>query len=125
MFVIIDLLLGGDLRYHLQQETHFDTSQARLYLCELALALEYLQQQHIVHRYSHCHFNPAEADAINITSCAKVLFCYLVQYQRIVPCIGRPTHIVTSLHYPEALTTLYLLSDNISCMFSTHISKTQ
>lgn len=62
MFVIIDLLLGGDLRYHLQQDTHFDTYQARLYLCELALALEYLQQQHIIHRYSHCHFNPAVAD---------------------------------------------------------------
>ncbi|XP_004624633.1 serine/threonine-protein kinase 32B [Octodon degus] len=50
MFMVVDLLLGGDLRYHLQQNVHFTEGTVKLYLCELALALEYLQQCHIIHR---------------------------------------------------------------------------
>ncbi|XP_012928513.1 serine/threonine-protein kinase 32B isoform X2 [Heterocephalus glaber] len=49
MFMVVDLLLGGDLRYHLQQSVHFTEGAVKLYICELALALEYLQQCHIVH----------------------------------------------------------------------------
>ncbi|XP_004617475.1 serine/threonine-protein kinase 32B [Sorex araneus] len=50
MFMVVDLLLGGDLRYHLQQNVHFSEGAVKLYICELALALEYLQQYHIIHR---------------------------------------------------------------------------
>ncbi|CAG2235074.1 STK32 [Mytilus edulis] len=50
MFMVVDLLLGGDLRYHIQQEVHFDEYQVRLYVCEIALALDYLQQNNIIHR---------------------------------------------------------------------------
>ncbi|XP_032806145.2 serine/threonine-protein kinase 32B-like isoform X2 [Petromyzon marinus] len=50
MFMVVDLLLGGDLRYHLQQSTRFQEEAVRLYLCELSLALDYLQQRHIIHR---------------------------------------------------------------------------
>ncbi|XP_055988757.1 serine/threonine-protein kinase 32B [Sorex fumeus] len=50
MFMVVDLLLGGDLRYHLQQNVHFSEGAVKLYICELALALEYLQQFHIIHR---------------------------------------------------------------------------
>ncbi|XP_055101636.1 serine/threonine-protein kinase 32B isoform X3 [Symphalangus syndactylus] len=50
MFMVVDLLLGGDLRYHLQQNVHFTEGTVKLYICELALALEYLQRYHIIHR---------------------------------------------------------------------------
>ncbi|XP_042674754.1 serine/threonine-protein kinase 32C isoform X2 [Centrocercus urophasianus] len=50
MFMVVDLLLGGDLRYHLQQNVQFTEETVRLYLCEMALALDYLRSQHIIHR---------------------------------------------------------------------------
>lgn len=50
MFMVVDLLLGGDLRYHLQQNVHFSESTVKLYICELALALNYLRSKHIIHR---------------------------------------------------------------------------
>ncbi|XP_055025387.1 serine/threonine-protein kinase 32C isoform X1 [Misgurnus anguillicaudatus] len=50
MFMVVDLLLGGDLRYHLQQNVPFTEEAVKLYLCEMTLALDYLQSQHIIHR---------------------------------------------------------------------------
>ncbi|XP_072440125.1 serine/threonine-protein kinase 32B-like isoform X2 [Chiloscyllium punctatum] len=50
MFMVVDLLLGGDLRYHLQQNVHFNEEAVKLYVCELALALDYLQSYNIIHR---------------------------------------------------------------------------
>uniref|UniRef100_A0A672LLI3 Serine/threonine kinase 32C n=1 Tax=Sinocyclocheilus grahami TaxID=75366 RepID=A0A672LLI3_SINGR len=51
MFMVVDLLLGGDLRYHLQQNNvQFTEDAVKLYLCEMTLALDYLQSQHIIHR---------------------------------------------------------------------------
>uniref|UniRef100_A0A667WXB6 Serine/threonine kinase 32A n=1 Tax=Myripristis murdjan TaxID=586833 RepID=A0A667WXB6_9TELE len=49
MFMVVDLLLGGDLRYHLQQNVHFSESTVKLYVCELALALGYLRTKRIIH----------------------------------------------------------------------------
>ncbi|ODN06612.1 Serine/threonine-protein kinase 32B [Orchesella cincta] len=50
MFLVQDLLLGGDLRYHLMQNVMFPPEAVRLYVAELGLALDYLQQKHIIHR---------------------------------------------------------------------------
>ncbi|XP_014241951.1 serine/threonine-protein kinase 32B [Cimex lectularius] len=50
IFMVSDLLLGGDLRYHLSQEVNFTEDCILLYACELGLALDYLQEQCIVHR---------------------------------------------------------------------------
>ena len=50
MFMVVDLLLGGDLRYHMQQDIKFDEARVKLYICEIALALDYLQSRHILHR---------------------------------------------------------------------------
>ena len=47
---MVDLLLGGDLRYHLQQNVQFNEDAVKLYLCEMTLALDYLQSQNIIHR---------------------------------------------------------------------------
>lgn len=50
MFMVVDLLLGGDLRYHIQQECQFNEDRVKLYIIEIALALDYLQHKHIIHR---------------------------------------------------------------------------
>ncbi|XP_023659229.1 serine/threonine-protein kinase 32A [Paramormyrops kingsleyae] len=50
MFMVVDLLLGGDLRYHLQQNVRFSESTVKLYICEVALALHYLRSKRIIHR---------------------------------------------------------------------------
>lgn len=50
LFMVVDLLLGGDLRYHLQQNMCFGQDSIRLFLCEIASALDYLKSQNIVHR---------------------------------------------------------------------------
>ncbi|XP_045854606.1 serine/threonine-protein kinase 32A isoform X3 [Meles meles] len=50
MFMVVDLLLGGDLRYHLQQNVRFQEDTVKLFICELVMALDYLQSQRIIHR---------------------------------------------------------------------------
>ncbi|OAD59016.1 Serine/threonine-protein kinase 32B, partial [Eufriesea mexicana] len=50
LFMVSDLLLGGDLRYHIQQEVLFTEESVVLFVAEIALALDYLQSYKIVHR---------------------------------------------------------------------------
>lgn len=50
MFMVVDLLLGGDIRYHLQQGMKVDEKRVTLYICELGLALGYLREKRIIHR---------------------------------------------------------------------------
>uniref|UniRef100_A0A452VE96 non-specific serine/threonine protein kinase n=1 Tax=Ursus maritimus TaxID=29073 RepID=A0A452VE96_URSMA len=38
MFMVVDLLLGGDLRYHLQQNVHFSEGAVKLYIWVLGTA---------------------------------------------------------------------------------------
>lgn len=48
--MVSDLLLGGDLRYHIQQDVSFCEESVVLFVAEIALALEYLQEHKIIHR---------------------------------------------------------------------------
>lgn len=48
--MVSDLLLGGDLRYHIQQKIEFSEESIVLFVAEIALALDYLQSHKIVHR---------------------------------------------------------------------------
>lgn len=48
--MVSDLLLGGDLRYHIQQQVIFTEESIALYVAEIALALDYLQTHRILHR---------------------------------------------------------------------------
>ncbi|XP_037077722.1 serine/threonine-protein kinase 32B-like [Pollicipes pollicipes] len=50
MFMVTDLLLGGDLRYHLSQGVTYSEASVKLYLCQLSLALDYLRSKRIIHR---------------------------------------------------------------------------
>ncbi|XP_016932320.1 serine/threonine-protein kinase 32B isoform X2 [Drosophila suzukii] len=50
LFMVCDLLTGGDLRYHLQNRVEFSEQSVALLVCELGSALEYLQTHRVVHR---------------------------------------------------------------------------
>ncbi|XP_016993796.2 serine/threonine-protein kinase 32A isoform X1 [Drosophila takahashii] len=50
LFMVCDLLTGGDLRYHLQNRVEFSEQSVALLVCELGSALEYLQSHRVVHR---------------------------------------------------------------------------
>ncbi|XP_050436833.1 serine/threonine-protein kinase 32A isoform X2 [Adelges cooleyi] len=50
LFMVSDLLLGGDLRYHLGQDVKFNENCIKLFACEIGSALEYLQSERIIHR---------------------------------------------------------------------------
>ncbi|KAI9358607.1 kinase-like protein, partial [Zopfochytrium polystomum] len=51
MFMIIDLMMGGDLRYHLdRQPFSFPEETARVWAAEMACAIAYLHRNGVVHR---------------------------------------------------------------------------
>eukprot|EP00158_Paraphelidium_tribonemae_P006300 Partr_v1_DN27766_c1_g1_i4_m67247 putative AGC YANK protein kinase len=51
MFMILDLMLGGDLRFHLDRNGPMKEAVVRFYCAELALSINYLHDKQIVHRY--------------------------------------------------------------------------
>ncbi|XP_022909626.2 serine/threonine-protein kinase 32A isoform X1 [Onthophagus taurus] len=50
LFMVTDLLIGGDLRYHITQEVNFTEEGVKLIICEVACALDYLKSKRIIHR---------------------------------------------------------------------------
>ncbi|KAF7726654.1 hypothetical protein EC973_008527 [Apophysomyces ossiformis] len=50
LFMVLDLMLGGDLRYLLQRRGPLKELQVRFYVANIALGLNYLHQQRIAHR---------------------------------------------------------------------------
>ena len=50
LFLILDYLPGGDLASHLRIEKKFSEARARLYLCEIVLAIEELHSHDIIYR---------------------------------------------------------------------------
>ena len=50
MFMVLDLMLGGDIRFHLNEGKRFSEQQITLFVAEIAIALDYLQSQRIIHR---------------------------------------------------------------------------
>ena len=50
LFFVVDLMLGGDLRYHAQRSGAFSEDRIRLYTAELTLALVYIHSRNIIHR---------------------------------------------------------------------------
>ncbi|KAI6187648.1 Serine/threonine-protein kinase 32A [Aphelenchoides besseyi] len=49
-YMISDFLIGGDLRWHLNENGRFSEARAKLYICEIALAIDYLHSRQICHR---------------------------------------------------------------------------
>ena len=51
LFLVEDCLLGGDLSWHLEQVGRMDVERVKLYVAEIALALEYLRTKKVIHRF--------------------------------------------------------------------------
>ncbi|OBZ91519.1 Serine/threonine-protein kinase 32A, partial [Choanephora cucurbitarum] len=50
LFMVLDLMLGGDLRFHLDRMGKLPERFVRFYAAEISLSLNYLHKQHIIHR---------------------------------------------------------------------------
>ncbi|KAI9362856.1 kinase-like domain-containing protein [Pilaira anomala] len=50
LFMVLDLMLGGDLRFHLDRLGLFNELQVRYYIADLILSIHYLHTQFIIHR---------------------------------------------------------------------------
>ncbi|KAJ7724836.1 kinase-like domain-containing protein [Mycena metata] len=76
IYLATDFRSGGELIWHLQQETRFNEERARFYIAELILALEHLHEHDIIYRnlkpenvlldatghVALCHFGLSTAD---------------------------------------------------------------
>jgi serine/threonine kinase 32 len=51
MFMVIDLAMGGDLRFHLVRTGNLPEQTVKIYAAEIASALHYLHMNDILHRY--------------------------------------------------------------------------
>lgn len=52
MCLVMDVLQGGDLRYHINKNGHFVEHDVILYMAEIGSALEYLRMNNIIHRFA-------------------------------------------------------------------------
>ncbi|RIA97578.1 kinase-like domain-containing protein [Glomus cerebriforme] len=50
LFMVLDLMLGGDLRFHLERQGNIKEEVVKFYVAEVSLGLHYLHSKKIVHR---------------------------------------------------------------------------
>ena len=50
LYLVMDLLTGGDLRYHLCKIRHFSEEETKFFIACLILGLEYIHNNNIIHR---------------------------------------------------------------------------
>lgn len=50
LYLVMDLLNGGDLRYHISKHRKFSEEQTRFFLACLLLCLEYVHNKGVIHR---------------------------------------------------------------------------
>ncbi|CAD8067639.1 unnamed protein product [Paramecium sonneborni] len=50
LYLVLDLLSGGDLRYHIYKNKRFSEEEAQFFAACIIISLEYLHQQGIIHR---------------------------------------------------------------------------
>lgn len=50
LFMVLDLMLGGDLRFHLERRGHFTEELVRFYAAEISLSIHHLHSRRIIHR---------------------------------------------------------------------------
>jgi len=46
----MDLLSGGDMRYHIVKNNKFSETQSKFFICCILISLKYLHEKHIIHR---------------------------------------------------------------------------
>lgn len=50
LFMVLELMLGGDLRFHIDRMGTMNEELVKFYICEIASGLDYLHCKRIVHR---------------------------------------------------------------------------
>ena len=50
LYLVMDYLKGGDLRFHLTRHIKFSEEQSRFFICNIITALEYIHSKNIIHR---------------------------------------------------------------------------
>ncbi len=107
----ISNLIGGDLSFHLEKEGRFNIPRVRLYVAELAMALEYLKGKDIIHR----DLKPA-----NVLLDSEG-HAHLTDFN--VACIVRPGLSVTSITGTKPYMGKYVFCVVGSCLMATAIAQ--
>ena len=50
LYLVMDLLTGGDLRFHIAHKKVFTEDQTKFFIANMLLALDYIHSQNIIHR---------------------------------------------------------------------------
>ena len=50
LYLVMDLLSGGDLRFHISRHKKFSEEQTRFFICCLIISLEYIHSNNVIHR---------------------------------------------------------------------------
>ena len=50
LYLVMDLLTGGDLRFHISRHKRFSEEQTRFFICGIICSLEYIHSHNIIHR---------------------------------------------------------------------------
>ena len=50
LYLVLDLLEGGDLRFHIIQQRYFTETQSKFFIACTILAVEYLHLNGVIHR---------------------------------------------------------------------------
>ena len=50
LYLVMDLMSGGDLRYHISRHKKFSEEQTRFFICSIIIALEYIHSNNVIHR---------------------------------------------------------------------------
>ena len=50
LYLVMDLMSGGDLRYHISRHKTFSEEQTRFFICGIIIALEYIHGNNVIHR---------------------------------------------------------------------------
>ena len=50
LYLVMDLLTGGDLRYHISYKKIFSEQETKFFIANMIIALEYIHSKNIIHR---------------------------------------------------------------------------
>ena len=50
LYLVMDLMPGGDLRFHISRHKRFSEEQTRFFICCIIIALEYIHSNNVIHR---------------------------------------------------------------------------
>ena len=50
LYLVLDLLTGGDLRYHIGRQKTFTEQETKFFIANIILSLEYIHKQKVIHR---------------------------------------------------------------------------